>query len=62
MTTKKISLGGQDLDLAIESVLCKIGQNGKAIRMITNSEAIDALENEQKYLRSLLAYLTKKED
>lgn len=62
MTPKHISLYEQELDLVVESVLCKMEQNRKAIEMISNNDAKNALNSEQQKLRSLLDYLTKKED
>lgn len=62
MTKKHISLYEQELDLVVESVLCKMEQNRKAIEMITNDDAKKALNREQKKLRSLLDFLTNKED
>lgn len=62
MTAKHISLYEQELDLVVESVLCKMEQNRKAIEMISNHDAKIALDCEQPKLRSLLDYLTKKED
>lgn len=62
MTTKNISLYEREFDLVVESVLCKMEQNRKAIEMIYNPDAKIALEREQKELRSLLDYLTEKEN
>ena len=62
MTPKHISLYEQELDLVVESVLCKMEQNRKAIEMISNNDAKNALNSEQQKLRSLLDFLTNKED
>lgn len=62
MTTKHISLYEQEFDLVVESILCKMEQNRKAIEMISNHDAKTALGYEQKLLKDLLDYLTKRED
>lgn len=56
MTAKHISLNEQELDLVVESVLCKMEQNIKAIEMISNHDAKIALNREQQKLRSLLDF------
>lgn len=61
MTPKHISLYEQELDLVVESVLCKMEQNRKAIEMISNNDAKIALKHEQQELGSLLDFLTEKE-
>lgn len=62
MTQNYISLNEQELDLVVDSVLCKMEQNRKAIEMISNHDAKIALNREQQKLRSLLDFLTKKEN
>ena len=58
MTTINLSLYEQEFDLVVESVLCKIAQNRKAIDMITNDGARAALRYEQGLLNDLLAEFT----
>ena len=48
----------EEFDLVVESVLCKIAQNRKAIDMITNDDARAALRYEQVLLNDLLVEFT----
>ena len=47
-------LSPQDLNRIADAILCKIGQNAKAIGMITDSSAIYSLEEENKQLNYIL--------
>jgi hypothetical protein len=58
MTTINLSLYEQEFDLVVESVLCKIEQNRKAIDMITNDDARAALRYEQGLLNDILVKFT----
>lgn len=55
---QNLSLYEQEFDLVVESVLCKIAQNRKAIDMITNNDARTALRYEQRLLNDILVEFT----
>ena len=62
MKEKNFTFTENQVELLCESIIAKMGNNNRAIEMVTNNAARVALGFEQRELNDLLDYLTYKED
>lgn len=62
MKEKNFTFTENQVELLCESIIAKMGNNNRAIEMITDNAARIALGFEQRELNDLLYYLTNKED
>ena len=62
MKEKNFTFTENQVELLCESIIAKMGNNNRAIEMVTNNSARIALGFEQRELNDLLDYLTNKED
>ena len=62
MKEKNFTFTENQVELLCESIIAKMGNNNRAIEMVTNNAARIALGFEQRELNDLLDYLTYKED
>lgn len=61
MKEKNFTFTENQVELLCESIIAKIWCNNRAIEIIDNSTARSVLGKEQRELKDLLDYLTKKE-
>ena len=62
MKEKNFTFTENQVEFLCESIIAKMGNNNRAIEMVTNNAARIALGFEQRELNDLLDYLTNKED
>lgn len=62
MKEKNYTFTENHVELLCDSIIAKMGNNNRAIEMVTNNAARIALGIEQRELKDLLDYLTNKED
>lgn len=62
MKEKNFTFTENQVDLLCESIIAKMGNNNRAIEMVTSNVARIALGIEQRELKDLLDYLTNKEN
>ena len=62
MKEKNFTFTENQVELLCESIIAKMWSTTRVIEMISNHDAKKALERERQELRSLLDFLTEKED
>lgn len=62
MKEKNFTFLESQVNLLCESIIAKMGNNNRAIEIITNNVARTAIGTEQRELKDLLDYLTNKEE